>query len=116
MLVRATPCAWQALTWVLDVVWHLTDPGICSTKRVTCALACVLCLGCQPGLSLFQICFLLFAVLYVISYFIITRYKRKSGKCTPRELEHSAMPVGGLEMHPHPPVPVPLSQAAQASV
>uniref|UniRef100_A0A3Q3C3L7 Limb development membrane protein 1 n=1 Tax=Haplochromis burtoni TaxID=8153 RepID=A0A3Q3C3L7_HAPBU len=30
---------------------------------------------------LFQICFLLFAVLYIVSYFIITRYKRKSGKC-----------------------------------
>uniref|UniRef100_A0AAX7V4H9 Limb development membrane protein 1 n=1 Tax=Astatotilapia calliptera TaxID=8154 RepID=A0AAX7V4H9_ASTCA len=27
---------------------------------------------------LFQICFLLFAVLYIVSYFIITRYKRKS--------------------------------------
>uniref|UniRef100_A0A3Q3W225 Uncharacterized protein n=1 Tax=Mola mola TaxID=94237 RepID=A0A3Q3W225_MOLML len=27
------------------------------------------------------ICFLLFAVLYIVSYFIITRYKRKSGKC-----------------------------------
>uniref|UniRef100_A0A671VYL6 Limb development membrane protein 1 n=1 Tax=Sparus aurata TaxID=8175 RepID=A0A671VYL6_SPAAU len=26
----------------------------------------------------FQICFLLFAVLYIVSYFIITRYKRKS--------------------------------------
>uniref|UniRef100_A0A3Q3FXT5 Limb development membrane protein 1 n=1 Tax=Kryptolebias marmoratus TaxID=37003 RepID=A0A3Q3FXT5_KRYMA len=26
------------------------------------------------------ICFLLFAVLYIVSYFIITRYKRKSGK------------------------------------
>uniref|UniRef100_A0A2K5D6M3 Limb development membrane protein 1 n=1 Tax=Aotus nancymaae TaxID=37293 RepID=A0A2K5D6M3_AOTNA len=25
------------------------------------------------------ICFLLFAILYVVSYFIITRYKRKSG-------------------------------------
>lgn len=29
---------------------------------------------------LFQICFLLFAVLYIVSYFIITRYKRKAGK------------------------------------
>lgn len=29
----------------------------------------------------FQICFLLFAVLYIVSYCIITRYKRKSGEC-----------------------------------
>lgn len=31
---------------------------------------------------LFQICFLIFAILYIVSYFIITRYKRKSGKQT----------------------------------
>uniref|UniRef100_A0A2K5N8J4 Limb development membrane protein 1 n=1 Tax=Cercocebus atys TaxID=9531 RepID=A0A2K5N8J4_CERAT len=29
------------------------------------------------------ICFLLFAILYVVSYFIITRYKRKSGNPGP---------------------------------
>uniref|UniRef100_A0A2K5QJB2 Limb development membrane protein 1 n=1 Tax=Cebus imitator TaxID=2715852 RepID=A0A2K5QJB2_CEBIM len=28
------------------------------------------------------ICFLLFAILYIVSYFIITRYKRKSGSCS----------------------------------
>uniref|UniRef100_A0A8C4XHJ2 Uncharacterized protein n=1 Tax=Erpetoichthys calabaricus TaxID=27687 RepID=A0A8C4XHJ2_ERPCA len=28
----------------------------------------------------FQVCFLLFAILYIASYFIITRYKRKAGK------------------------------------
>uniref|UniRef100_A0A3Q2XY66 Limb development membrane protein 1 n=1 Tax=Hippocampus comes TaxID=109280 RepID=A0A3Q2XY66_HIPCM len=27
------------------------------------------------------ICFLLFAVLYIVSYFIVTRYRRKTGKC-----------------------------------
>ena len=31
----------------------------------------------------FQICFLLFAILYIVSYVIITRYKRKSGEQTP---------------------------------
>uniref|UniRef100_A0A8D2CMU4 Limb development membrane protein 1 n=1 Tax=Sciurus vulgaris TaxID=55149 RepID=A0A8D2CMU4_SCIVU len=29
------------------------------------------------------ICFLLFAILYIVSYFIITRYKRKSGNPSP---------------------------------
>lgn len=29
-----------------------------------------------------QICFLLFAVLYIVSYCIITRYKRKAGRCS----------------------------------
>uniref|UniRef100_A0A8C0XSF3 Uncharacterized protein n=1 Tax=Castor canadensis TaxID=51338 RepID=A0A8C0XSF3_CASCN len=31
-----------------------------------------------------MICFLLFAILYIASYFIITRYKRKSGNPSPR--------------------------------
>uniref|UniRef100_A0A8C0D7B1 Limb development membrane protein 1 n=1 Tax=Balaenoptera musculus TaxID=9771 RepID=A0A8C0D7B1_BALMU len=33
---------------------------------------------CCVKFVLFQICFLLFAILYIVSYFIITRYKRKS--------------------------------------
>ncbi|NXN18489.1 LMBR1 protein, partial [Indicator maculatus] len=32
----------------------------------------------SPFFLFFQICFLLFAVLYIVSYFIITRYKRKA--------------------------------------
>uniref|UniRef100_A0A8C5FH30 Limb development membrane protein 1 n=1 Tax=Gadus morhua TaxID=8049 RepID=A0A8C5FH30_GADMO len=43
-------------------------------KRLQWPKSCVLC---------FQICFLLFAVLYIVSYFIITRYKRKSGELFP---------------------------------
>ncbi|KAI2548644.1 LMBR1 isoform 10 [Pan troglodytes] len=38
------------------------------------------------------ICFLLFAILYVVSYFIITRYKRKSGNPSPhfRDFGHAS--------------------------
>lgn len=40
----------------------------------------IVCLFCLTALHR-SICFLLFAVLYIVSYFIITRYKRKTGMC-----------------------------------
>lgn len=48
----------------------------------------------------FQICFLLFAVLYIVSYFIITRYKRKSGKWEHRDENRFPRQVGAVPARP----------------
>lgn len=69
----------QARYQVVELFWNLSALLITSCQY---ALSCVVLQ--HPWLILivsFQICFLIFAVLYIVSYCIITRYKRKSGKC-----------------------------------
>ncbi|KAF2984021.1 hypothetical protein EK904_008061, partial [Melospiza melodia maxima] len=56
---------------------QLKQPRVHSMEQMTLALLVSAQQVIQPGV-LFKICFLLFAVLYIVSYFIITRYKRKA--------------------------------------